>query len=87
MELEITKIWEMVGHGYWRATHIYYEKQSGKDFNRPKYQSLKAAIRRGDLIYIDALDRLGRNYDGIITEWKCITHELNADIIILENES
>jgi DNA invertase Pin-like site-specific DNA recombinase len=56
--------------------HIYIDKQSGKDFNRPKYQSLK-----------DALDRLGRNYDGIIAEWKCITRELNADIIILENES
>lgn len=67
--------------------HIYIDKQSGKDFNRPKYQSLKDAIRPGDLIYIDALDRLGRNYDGIISEWKYITRALNADIIILENES
>ena len=67
--------------------HIYIDKQSGKDFNRPKYRSLKDAIREGDLIYMDALDRLGRNYDGIISEWKLITRELNADIIILENES
>lgn len=67
--------------------HIYVDKQSGKDFNRPKYQSLKDAIRPGDLIYMDALDRLGRNYDGVISEWKFITRELNADIIILENES
>jgi len=67
--------------------HIYIDKQSGKDFNRPKYQSMKDAIRKGDLIYMDALDRLGRNYDGIISEWKFITRELNADIIILENES
>lgn len=67
--------------------HIYIDKQSGKDFKRPKYQSLRDAIRPGDLIYIDALDRLGRNYDGIISEWKYITRELNADIIILENES
>ena len=66
--------------------HIYIDKQSGKDFNRPKYQSMKDAIREGDLIYMDALDRLGRNYDGIISEWKFITRELNADIIILENE-
>jgi len=50
--------------------HIYIDKQSGKNFNRPKYQSLKDAIRGGDLIYMDALDRLGRNYDGIISEWK-----------------
>ena len=67
--------------------HIYIDKQSGKDFNRPKYQSLKDAVRAGDLIYIDALDRLGRNYDGIIAEWKHITRTINADIIILENQS
>lgn len=44
-------------------------------------------IREGDLIYIDALDRLGRDYDGIITEWKYITRDLNADIVCLDNET
>ena len=48
---------------------------------------MKDAISAGDLIYMDALDRLGRNYEGIIAEWKCITRDLNADIIILENGS
>lgn len=43
-------------------------------------------IREGDLLYFDALDRMGRDYDGIIQEWKYITRELNVDIIILENE-
>ncbi|MFC5447588.1 recombinase family protein [Paenibacillus aestuarii] len=66
---------------------IFVDKQSGKDFDRPQYQAMKSVIREGDLIYIDALDRLGRDYDGIIREWKYITRELNADIVILENES
>jgi DNA invertase Pin-like site-specific DNA recombinase len=42
--------------------------------------------REGDLLYLDALDRLGRDYDGIIQEWKYITRVLNADIVVLENE-
>lgn len=66
---------------------IFIDKQSGKDFDRPQYQAMKKIIREGDLIYIDALDRLGRNYDGILNEWKYITRILNADIIILENET
>ena len=66
---------------------IFIDKQSGKDFNRPQYQAMKQVIREGDIVYIDALDRLGRDYDGIIKEWKYITRELNADIVVLENES
>lgn len=67
--------------------HIYVDKQSGKDFDRPEYQALRRTIREGDVVYIDALDRLGRDYDGIIREWKYITREVNADIIVLENQS
>lgn len=48
---------------------------------------MKSVIREGDLVYIDALDRLGRNYDEIIKEWKHITREINADIVVLENQS
>jgi DNA invertase Pin-like site-specific DNA recombinase len=66
---------------------IFTDKASGKNFDRPQYQAMKNVIREGDLIYIDALDRLGRNYDGIISEWKHITRTLNADIVILENET
>lgn len=43
-------------------------------------------LRQGDLIYIDSLDRLGRDYDGIIDEWKYITREVGADIVCLDNE-
>ncbi|MGH0686731.1 recombinase family protein [Bacillus mycoides] len=66
---------------------IFIDKESGKDFNRPNYQAMKEIIREGDLLYIDSLDRLGRNYDGVIAEWKCITRELKADIVVLDNET
>lgn len=67
--------------------YIYIEKASGKDFEREKYQELRnKVLRKGDLLYLDALDRLGRNYDGIISEWKYITRDLEADILVLENE-
>lgn len=41
----------------------------------------------GDIVYIDALDPMGRNYDEAISEWKYITRELQADIVVLENET
>lgn len=67
--------------------YIFMDKQSGKDFDRPRYQAMRLMIREGDVIYLDALDRLGRDYDGIIREWKYITREVQADIVVLENET
>lgn len=67
--------------------NIKSDKQSGKNFDREQYQEMKVRVRRGDLIYFDALDRLGRDYDGIIREWKYFTREVGADIVVLENES
>ena len=66
---------------------IFVDRQSGKDFARPSYQLMKQVLREGDLLYLDALDRLGRNYDGIIEEWKEITRSLGVDIVVLEQES
>lgn len=66
---------------------LFIDQQSGKNFEREKYQAMKQVIREGDLIYVDALDRLGRDYDGVIKEWKSITRDLNADIVVLENET
>ncbi|MBY3626981.1 recombinase family protein [Acinetobacter sp. CUI P1] len=66
---------------------IFVDKLSGKDFDRPRYQAMRLMIQEGDLVYIDALDRLGRDYDGIITEWKYITREIGADIVCLDNET
>lgn len=69
------------------ARRIFVDKASGKNFDRPQYQLLRKILGEGDLVYIDALDRMGRNYDEVIAEWKHITRELKADIIVLENES
>lgn len=66
---------------------IFVDKQSGKDFERDGYRAMKRTLRAGDLLYLDALDRLGRDYDGIIKEWKEITREIGADIVVLENET
>ncbi|MFM9280853.1 recombinase family protein [Paenibacillus jiagnxiensis] len=66
---------------------IFVDKQSGKDFERPRYQAMRMMIREGDLVYLDALDRLGRDYDGIISEWKFITRETGADVVCLDNET
>lgn len=65
--------------------YIFIDKCSGKDFDRPEYQLMKKFIREGDVLYIDSIDRLGRNYDGILNEYKEITREINADIICLDN--
>ncbi|MDQ0245097.1 hypothetical protein J2S09_002673 [Bacillus fengqiuensis] len=69
------------------ARRIFVDKASGKNFDRPQYQLLRKILGEGDLVYIDALNRMGRNYDEVIAEWKHITRELKADIIVLENES
>lgn len=67
--------------------YIFVDKQSGKDFNRQEYQLMKRFCDEGDLVYVDSLDRLGRNYDDIITEWKYITRTINANIVCLDNET
>lgn len=65
--------------------HIYMDKLSGKDFNRPAYHRLvRKKLRAGDLIVIKSIDRLGRNYNEILNEWKYITKRKKADIKILD---
>jgi len=63
---------------------IYIDKQSGKDFNRKQYQIMLNNIREGDLVVFTSLDRMGRNYTEIQEQWRYITHELKADIKILD---
>ena len=63
---------------------IYIDKQSGKDFNRKQYQIMLNNIREGDLVVFLSLDRMGRNYTEIQEQWRYITHELKADIKILD---
>ena len=63
---------------------IYIDKQSGKDFNREKYSILKNVLRENDLLVIKSIDRLGRNYNMIIDEWKDITKNIKADIVVID---
>jgi len=63
---------------------IFLDKQSGKDFNREKYQALKQCLREGDILYIHSLDRFGRNKDEILNEWQEITKKIKADIVVLD---
>ncbi|MCC2327022.1 recombinase family protein [Bacillus wiedmannii] len=69
------------------ARRIFVDKASGRHFDRPQYQLLRKILSQGDIVYVDALDRMGRNYDEVISEWKYLTRELQADIVVLENET
>lgn len=66
---------------------VFQDVASGKDFERTGYQAMKSVLREGDCLYIDALDRLGRDYDNIIAEWKDITRNLKCDIVALDNSA
>lgn len=63
---------------------IFMDKESGKNLNRPAYKKLIRCIRRGDLIVIKSIDRLGRNYDEIIDQWKMITVDIGCGIHVLD---
>lgn len=63
---------------------IYIDKQSGKNFDRPKYQELKKVLRQGDILFIKSIDRLGRNYKEIKREWEEIIQNIRADIKVLD---
>ena len=60
----------------------YMDKKSGKDFDRPEYQKMISELHKGDVLVIHSIDRLGRNYEEIINEWRKITKEIGADIIV-----
>lgn len=65
-------------------THIFLDKQSGKDFNRPAYRRLLNILREGDTLVIKSIDRLGRNYEDILEQWRIITKEKKAAIVVLD---
>lgn len=64
--------------------HLYTDKQSGKDFKRPAYCRLMKRLRSGDLLVIKSIDRLGRNYDEIMEQWRILTKERSVDIRVLD---
>ena len=63
---------------------IYTDKQSGKDFQRPQYQKMLRKLKRDDTLVIKSIDRLGRNYEEIIEQWRIITKEKQAAVVVLD---
>lgn len=64
--------------------YIFCDKESGKDFDREQYKAMLAMLRDGDVVYFTSLDRMGRNYQEIATQWRIITEERHCDIVILD---
>lgn len=64
--------------------HIFTDMASGKDFDREEYKKLKAILIKGDILIIKSIDRLGRNYNEILQEWKTITKDLEAHIKVID---
>lgn len=65
-------------------TNIYIDKQSGKDFERPAYRRMVRKLKRDDLLYIKSIDRLGRNYEEIQSQWRILTKEKGVDIYVID---
>jgi DNA invertase Pin-like site-specific DNA recombinase len=64
--------------------HIFADRQSGKDFDRPGYRRLMKKLKPGDTLVIKSIDRLGRNYNEILEEWRLITKEKQAAVVVLD---
>ncbi len=64
--------------------NVYIDRQSGKDFDRPGYQELMEMLGENDTFVIKSIDRLGRNFDEILEQWRMITAEKRAGIIVLD---
>ena len=66
------------------VNQIFLDKKSGKDFQRPQYRRLLRKIKKDDLLYIKSIDRLGRNYEEILEQWRILTKEKGVDIAVLD---
>ena len=64
--------------------HIFMDKMSGKDFRRPRYQAMCSRLRPGDQLCVTSIDRLGRNYEEILEQWRVLTREKGVDILVLD---
>ena len=63
---------------------IFIDRQSGKDFNRTEYRKIIRRLKRGDILVVKSIDRLGRNYNEILEQWQHITKDIKADIVVLD---
>lgn len=64
--------------------NIVVDKFSGKDFNRPNYKKLLKKMKKGDVLVVKSIDRLGRNYDEILEQWRLLTKERHIDIVVID---
>ena len=64
--------------------HIFTDRQSGKDFERPEYIKMVKQFEENDLLYIKSIDRLGRNYTEVLEQWRILTKEKGIDIVVLD---
>ncbi|NBI69613.1 recombinase family protein [Clostridiaceae bacterium] len=64
--------------------NIFMDKQSGRDFERPSYRRMVQKMRKDDLLYVKSIDRLGRNYEEILEQWRILTKEKGIDIVVLD---
>lgn len=64
--------------------NIFTDKQSGKDFDRPRYQELLGVLRQGDVLYVKSIDRLGRNYADVQEQWRVLTKEMGVDVVVVD---
>lgn len=64
--------------------NIFVDHQSGKDFERPNYRRLLSRMCAGDLLYVQSIDRLGRNYEEILKQWRLLTKEMNIDVCVID---
>lgn len=64
--------------------NTYLDKQSGKDFQRPNYKKMVRKMHTGDVLYVKSIDRLGRNYEEILEQWRILTKEKRVDIVVLD---
>lgn len=71
------------GYGI-ESRDIFVDKLSGKNFERPQYRRLVKKLKPGDTLVIKSIDRLGRNYDEILVQWRHITKEISADVVVLD---
>ena len=67
-----------------KEKNIYLDRQSGKDFKRPQYKALYRKLKKDDVLFVKSIDRLGRNYQEIIEQWRNITRSRQADIVVLD---
>lgn len=81
---EDRQVLELLEYGI-EERDIYVDKQSGRSFERTNYMSLRNSIlRNGDILVVKSIDRFGRNYSGIRTEWEYLTKTLGVDIVVLD---